>query len=317
MPLRNWLRVHQTGLIISAAAFIAVAVAIGITFPHFVGGPRGENKQQNAAQEYRPRRLWAPTLDSPIAKPKAGEYEASCAAPKDREEADLCQQWRSAQAAEEIVAVTDSQFWWNIAQVIATVVAAAATAYAAWAAAKAATSADASIAVSREVARDQSRAYVQAQNAFVVHDGGRKFHVEMVILNSGATPCTWFGYRCHAIYGDVSSAVEFSRDLFKSKPLKRWNGLANGVNDLSLTIGGNEVSEAASLANKSLSGFRIDGVIEYETFFGEVFETEFSFFANPMTDKLLFTSISREDGRQGTKLSRTTRILNSYRRLSG
>jgi hypothetical protein len=216
-----------------------------------------------------------------------------------------------------LVTPIDPKSLFNAFQFGLSLVTALATAWAAIAASKAAKSAEQSIFTSREIGRDQSRAYVQAQHAFVVHDNARTFHVEMIILNSGATPCTWFGYKCYAIHGDVSSAVPFNRELFRDIPLRRWNGLANGGEGLNLKIADKEVSEAIDLANKSVSGFRIDGVIAYETFFSEVFETEFSFFVKPMTDSLLFTRISKEDIRHGTKLSRTTRILNSYRKISG
>lgn len=170
--------------------------------------------------------------------------------------------------------------------------------------------------VMQYTAKNELRAYVQAEKATVIGNGSRRFAIEIVVLNSGGTPCKWFGYRCHPFAGEVSSEDEFPREIFKNKPLKRWNGLANGQS-LTFDIRDYDVCDALDLANKGLMGFRIDGVIEYETFFGEVFETEFSFFSKIVTDEILYGALDDDGKRRGFKLSRTTRILNSYRKISG
>ena len=92
----------------------------------------------------------------------------------------------------------------------------------------------------------------------------------------------------------------------------RWNGLANG-SDQSFSIADPEiVSDIKTTINKRLS-LRIDGAIEYETFFGEVFETEFSFTIADISD---FGFTLAKD-KPGLKMMKTNRILNSYIKISG
>jgi hypothetical protein len=296
MPRSDWLSY-------AAIAGLITVVCLISYFSPWVASAVSHNEMdgvtgiQHAERQYQASKQLATANEK---QPPTAGYQPDCSKP---ENGDLCAQLRMASAAEV-------QSWLNefgIFLLTATLLFTAAAAIAAWL----------TVHVMKETAKNELRAYVQVENAFVVHDGSRRFHVEMLVLNSGATPCPWFGYKCHAFYGDVSSAVEFNRESFKSKPLKRWNGLANGGDGLTFLIYDPEVSEAVDSANSIMSGFRIDGVIEYKTFFGEVFETEFSFFISPMIDRVLFTPISKEDGRHGTKLSRTTRILNSYRKISG
>jgi len=296
MPRSDWLSYAAIAgliIIVCLSSYLSPWIASSVSHDDVYGVTNIQNAEHQQQTSKKP-------TTTNEKQPQTAEYQPDCNNPKN---GDLCAQLRMASAAEV-------QSWLNelgIILLVATLCFTAAAAIAAWL----------TVHVMKDTAKNELRAYVQAENAFVVHDGSRRFHVEMVVLNSGTTPCPWFGYKCHAFYGDVSSAVEFNRDSFKGKPLKRWNGLANGGDGLTFVIYDPEVSEAVDLANSSMSGFRIDGVIEYETFFGEVFETEFSFFMKPMIDRVLFTSISEEDERNGTKLSRTTRILNSYRKLSG
>jgi hypothetical protein len=90
--------------------------------------PAGEASHDTGhAQVSRP---FYPTKQEPYST----DYEARCRHPEDREEADLCQQWRSAQAAEELVGLTDRQLFWtiisNVALIGALVVSAVATFFA-------------------------------------------------------------------------------------------------------------------------------------------------------------------------------------------
>jgi hypothetical protein len=230
--------------------------------------------------------------------------------------ADLQAQRDAADAGLRSAVAAEQQFWLTVAQVVFAALGTVLILISLMQTREALVETRRSVKLTGEMGRDQSRAYVQAEKATVVFDGSRRFHIEIDALNSGTTPCKWFGYRCHPVSGDVSSAVKFSREHFKNKDITRWNGLANG-RALSFSIADEDVSEAIDLANKNLSGFRIDGVIEYETYFGEVFETEFSFFIRAVTDLLLFGGIDDRDKRPGFKLSRLTRILNSYRKISG
>jgi hypothetical protein len=131
MSVRNWLRNNETGLLVALGLLIACGLTVFVTFSHPPSGLSGDKPEAASQQTSRQKRDWRPSFYP--AEPYASYHNANCQAPKDREEADLCQQWRSAQAAEEIVATTDKQFGWNVAQAVSTIIAAFATGLAAWA----------------------------------------------------------------------------------------------------------------------------------------------------------------------------------------
>ena len=87
-------------------------------------------------------------------------YDPGCPYPKNREDADLCEQRRMAKAAEEAQALAASQWLWYVAQAGATIAAALAAAYAAWVASKAADAAQATVSTMQENAERELRAYV-------------------------------------------------------------------------------------------------------------------------------------------------------------
>lgn len=73
------------------------------------------------------------------------KYETLCESPKSRDERDLCQQWRMAEAAAKQLKWLKRQFLATCAEIIALVLTLAATAWAAWAAGKAARAAQDSV----------------------------------------------------------------------------------------------------------------------------------------------------------------------------
>lgn len=119
----------------------------------------------------------------------AADYQRACSKPQDATEADLCQQWRSARAAEEIVNLTRQQVELASREFYALIGTLLFTAIAAVAAALAARSADRSISVTREMAQRELRAYVTAEADHVenLRPNGIPV-VSLLFTNSGPTP---------------------------------------------------------------------------------------------------------------------------------
>lgn len=88
-------------------------------------------------------------------------YDPGCPDPQSREDADLCEQRRMADATVKTVALADSQYRWNVAQAVGTIVAALAAALAAVFAGMAAKQAGRSTDVARETLIASERAWVK------------------------------------------------------------------------------------------------------------------------------------------------------------
>ena len=121
MLLSYWRSYSEAGRVIPCAGILAVAIAIGVVEPHLIGAPWASNKQQQA-QSDKPPMQWAPHLSTDNRKQGPGKYQADCTTPQNREEADLCQQWRVAKATEEAVALADAQWWLSVWQLAVGVV---------------------------------------------------------------------------------------------------------------------------------------------------------------------------------------------------
>lgn len=148
MLLRYWRSYSEAGRVIVCAAVLAVTLAVLVTVPDLLGGPRASEKDPDAHAQAA-QRHWQPHFSPTEAY--APYHNADCQSPKDREEADLCQQWRVAEATEKAVAVAEGQFRWNVAQAIGAIAAALAAAWAAFAAARAARAAEATVEVQRRI----------------------------------------------------------------------------------------------------------------------------------------------------------------------
>lgn len=138
MPLSDRLSYLEIGGAVAAVWLLAFTFGKMVTVSHLYSSEGAKREQQRTTEDHQAKiGLWAP---APFNKSQArpGEYQADCTSPKDREEADLCQQWRAAEAAEQAVAFAASQSFLNNLQAWATVAAAIFTFIAAWAAAVAA-----------------------------------------------------------------------------------------------------------------------------------------------------------------------------------
>lgn len=119
----------------------SLAFSHWVTVAHLPGGPSGAKPpaERHYHQAQAEKKLAAGEGK------KAGAYDPGCPYPKDREDADLCEQRRMAKAAEDAVALADKQFWSNVAQTFFTAFAAIAAAYAAIEAGRAARAASAAV----------------------------------------------------------------------------------------------------------------------------------------------------------------------------
>lgn len=162
-----------------------LTIAAWIAAAHLPSGPRSEGQYHNAETDNGDARNWSPLpFDE---KPEARKYAADCESPKDHEEADLCQQWRAAKAAEKAAAIADSQSYWNWVQAVVAIF----TAVAAWASGKAAIAASTQAAIMQE----QVRSWVQVKSVAVESApirGREKITITAAALikNIGTTPAT-------------------------------------------------------------------------------------------------------------------------------
>jgi hypothetical protein len=123
-------------------------------------------------------------------------YRAICESPKDRDYADLCQQWRTAEETKESARWAFPQFAINIVAVFATLAAALA-------AVMAARSAQDSVKVARENAQRELRAYISATPTPFHYDPftGR-WSMAVEIANDGRTPAYNVCYGHKAVVAD-------------------------------------------------------------------------------------------------------------------
>lgn len=172
-----------------AVASTVVVFLLGL----WAGGYHYERHEQQTPQSYRPN------LSFLEGRPEG--YQAICNAPINETQADLCQQWRAAEAATDSARWTQLQFWLGIAGlagVVATVI------YAVKAFRQTVVQAKAAI-TANEIAREEQAAwlvvgnpeFVQVQSTSVIVDGvgvtdqhcfGVK--VRFSVTNAGNMPAT-------------------------------------------------------------------------------------------------------------------------------
>jgi len=131
----------------------------------------------------------------------ADTYRAICEKPQDREYADLCQQWRTAEATEEQARWALPQFGANVVTVLGLIATIIITGVGTRAAIRAAEAAEKNITASREVAQLQLRAYVEPSIDLPVVNpsmGTAPFNypVRVTFFNKGVTPARNISYFC-------------------------------------------------------------------------------------------------------------------------
>jgi hypothetical protein len=148
-----------------------------------------EYRQPEAEQSWDWPITWQPKWAAVISRDdtsKAGVYQYKCEDPPTREDADACQQRRSAQA-------TEDQYWIGFWAALASAAAAAFTGWAAWEAGKAATAAKDAAEVSQNALVNVQRAFILAEDAKLIKaaiDAGevpQAYFVSVMWINKGTT----------------------------------------------------------------------------------------------------------------------------------
>lgn len=153
-----------------------------------------------------------------------------------------------------------------------------------WLTYKAGKSAQDAIEITRETGRDQSRAYVHVE-ATELHWRSKEMEypeIYVTIKNTGQTPAKWFevsGVCCAIKYQTPIKSIREAGYTNSARSL-RWSALAKG--ELTATLGaGNHSDEIKRAFEKRKTHYlSVVGVVRYETYFGEVFESEFDFFGH-------------------------------------
>lgn len=149
-----------------------------------VGQPEGNREQSQASKPEAANEAPAVRLVSKNRQEKPREYKALCESPQSTEDADLCQQWRMANATDEAVRIAERQFIATVIEIGALVLTIALTAVASIAAVIAAKAANRTA----DLMKDQTRAIM-----FISPQGIQYDPVERYIMyfssvgNSGQT----------------------------------------------------------------------------------------------------------------------------------
>lgn len=163
----NW-REH-----IAAGLVLAVALATAILLEQYV---QNEGPQSNAQQE----QAEAQAYPFGQGQQASTDYEALCRNPKTVGDRDLCQQWRMAEAAQDLYQITKLE-------VFALALTVFFTAYAAIAAARAAGAANKAVEVTERTAKSQLRAYVTVEDN-QINVVGNGIDARIAVINCGQTP---------------------------------------------------------------------------------------------------------------------------------
>jgi hypothetical protein len=192
MPLSNWLHhIAVRGCLILALTLVLSSEG------------RAQSNSPAPAQQAQPQQQSAPT-PAPVpdwakAESDTDYYKYSCDRPKQREDADLCEQRRMAKAAEDSVWWAALQTTLGILGFLAVVLSLVFTGWAAIAAAHAAEAAQASVKVASQTAERELRAYVSVDLVnFDISKVAGAFACRMILKykNTGQTPA----YRFAAAY---------------------------------------------------------------------------------------------------------------------
>ncbi len=279
----DWLR-HTTigrGLI----GFVLLAVAFCYASAHGQEqrdpNPAAESQrtqpQQTAPNETRP----PPALENPKPvvvpeqkQPELAGYQASCDKPKNREDADLCEQRRMAQAAEDSV-------WWARFQTLlgifgfgAVLVSLIFTGWAAIAASRAAKAAEVSVGVASLTAQRQLRAYICTISSHVRNLGMHKVvQAHIVAKNAGQTPAYAVGGLIGIGLDEFPPKIPF--ELPKDMPMRKDVTGPNGEIHLTADLGAPSSKLQADALDAGKAAIYVIGEIRYRDAFGIEQHTRF------------------------------------------
>jgi len=140
----------------------------------------------------------------------------------------------------------------------------------------------------RVLGEAQTRAYVHVDSA-VLRWGdslGSNPSFTLTAINTGQTPAKWF--ECNATVftrpldtaGLHSHSMSFDDIDLQNVAAHRWNALGGG-GQLTFHAGTKSIDVARAAYGRKDVSLDIAGIVKYETFFGEIFESEFWFTRRP------------------------------------
>lgn len=195
-----------------------------------------------------------------------------CESAQSREDRDLCQQWRMAQAAESQAGWTEAQFWITLAEVIGLLLVVIYTAKTARDAGRNAAAAEAIVKVSQETAERQLRAYVHVESIALEYiKESREWMVIATIKNHGLTPAKRCRIRIGVNYGTAQIDMRFCASrAIASRPLGSIP--PSGRTDHSMTVVENNAWDSFVKGRMEMYAW---GRIEYEDVSGKARATWF------------------------------------------
>lgn len=235
-------------------------ILAGTNHAHAEGGAQKQDTQQAIAQSLNDIAT-ANRQEAERAK-SADEDEAPCGQGKYNSSADLCAQWKAADAA------ADSA-WWAWVAAISTIVSTAAVLIAIGLTYQ-------SNAIARDTAKRQLRAYVNVSTATIERrDGGNEFVVTAHFINAGQTPA-------HAVkvvgesYAD--DYPEGKRTNFP-EPYEGYECMIGAGDTVaaSYKITASDGDMALQQIYAGQTGLYIHGIIEYSDIFNERHYTKFRY----------------------------------------
>lgn len=144
----------------------------------------------------------------------------------------------------------------------------------------------------RTIGQDQSRAYIHADKAHFFWGGSRNQNprVEIWIRNTGQTPAKWYEIKAKecvfAHNGEDSDAEPWRKTHLPDQFDGPWNAVPADSKGRKATFYFNSDEQVAEINKASRDepgiaipthGFCVVGEVRYETFFGEIFTSQFVF----------------------------------------
>ncbi len=271
------------------------------------GGGKGHyyNQQATSSQSATPTKQ-LPTLQNPS---DAVDIIAPCDTSISDYNSDLCQQWRMAEAADQMVKVSWAQLVLTACSLFALAITIFVTTR--------------SNAIAREMGMSQTRAYVTVSGGNVTWRDVAHSSPQIVLSveNTGESPAIWFTIAATVFNTENQiDKSEFSEIDMRGVWPKRWNAIGPKA---SLTV---PISTAKAMdlqrdayQKREVVTLNVAGVVTYQTIFGEIYESEFWFVRRglPGYHKIIVEKIGDETrvAEVEHKLQRPICILRSYRKI--
>lgn len=183
--------------------------------------------------------------------------------------------------------------------------------------------------ITKDIGQAQSRAYVHVEAVKLSWGNFQATRPQIIlsVVNTGQTPARWFEVSTKSFIRELddtgldTEALSF-KDIKIPATFNRWNALGAGA---SLTAGGlrrEDIETIRESYGRKTSSLNVAGTLKYETFFGEIFETEFWFRARPIPEFRLETTTPHASGlavrgvpEKPHALQRVMTTLSSYKQV--